>query len=484
MGKVRGIFQKKAVIIGVIVILILITAFFFFKLPKVQPLEKASGNATLIGANITIPDKIDNQTLKKELWTGTYTQDPIATAAYPDSEQISTAGRTIVPEKGISPELIEYTEKNKDNEKIHVFILFSKYPNVEEYDKLKSLGLSEAQPFGQQLWVPTSAPNSPELFEKILNEVPSVKWLGVIKPEDKLDKSLLGTKTEPSIKVWISFYNDIDLERANKILAKYDLSPSKKYASGGGNISIDNLYKLAGEDEVSSIEQQEELIFPLNDVRNTIGSDNVINDFGYSGSGVQVFVYDNGKPDHDDIRASPLTLADSFLSGTTHHTAVAGTLGGRGIVNSKYKGIAPAVDIIFASALQINDDSAVDKVKSDYNAAINYNNDPLTQTFVGGIELGSNSWGFLPRNRDCTQHGNYKEIAKTFDEIISGSEGRKISIIFAADNTIKFRRQDIADALTARGENLDTHFEVNGTISYNGQEIFFEGSDDIAKVEN
>lgn len=47
---------------------------------------------------------------------------------------------------------------------------------------------------------------------------------------------------------------------------------------------------------------------------------------------------------------------------------------------------------------------------------------------------------------------------------------------------MKFRRQDIADALTQNGEELDTEFEVRGTFKLNNQIYIFKGIDTIKKV--
>lgn len=54
---------------------------------------------------------------------------------------------------------------------------------------------------------------------------------------------------------------------------------------------------------------------------------------------------------------------------------------------------------------------------------------------------------------------------------------------FAGPN-IKFGRQDIEDALAARGGIIDEHFEVWGTFSYEGQVCRFDGADDITDVQD
>lgn len=52
-----------------------------------------------------------------------------------------------------------------------------------------------------------------------------------------------------------------------------------------------------------------------------------------------------------------------------------------------------------------------------------------------------------------------------------------------AGNNVKFKREDIENALEERNETLDIHFEVWGTLLYDGEEIEFYGSDNITRIE-
>jgi len=68
-------------------------------------------------------------------------------------------------------------------------------------------------------------------------------------------------------------------------------------------------------------------------------------------------------------------------------------------------------------------------------------------------------------------------------EILSGVCDYAQHVDIAGHN-IKFEREDIEEALAARGETLDIHFEVNGTFSYNGHTYMFKGSDNITRIED
>lgn len=73
-------------------------------------------------------------------------------------------------------------------------------------------------------------------------------------------------------------------------------------------------------------------------------------------------------------------------------------------------------------------------------------------------------------------------------EFYNGSEITNVVCDYAeynkiSGNNVKFRREDIEDALAEIGEELDIHFEVWGTILHEDQEITFFGTDNITRVE-
>ncbi|UCG34359.1 MAG: hypothetical protein JSU68_06910, partial [Phycisphaerales bacterium] len=106
---------------------------------------------------------------------------------------------------------------------------------------------------------------------------------------------------------------------------------------------------LADEDAVRSISLPLPKFSELNNSNREITQANVVQAAPYSldGTGVTVLVYDGGQVyAHQDFE-DRLTVGPTDTSGISDHsTHVAGTIGGAGIGNSLYKGMAPSVEII------------------------------------------------------------------------------------------------------------------------------------------
>ena len=75
------------------------------------------------------------------------------------------------------------------------------------------------------------------------------------------------------------------------------------------------------------------------------------------------------------------------------------------------------------------------------------------------------------------------DVATIQDPTCDGASAERMSL--NGDGTqmiVKFRRQDIEDALAQKGETIDNHFVVRGTFEHDGDVYIFQGEDDIKKV--
>ncbi|MBN2561984.1 MAG: S8 family serine peptidase [Phycisphaerae bacterium] len=177
---------------------------------------------------------------------------------------------------------------------------------------------------------------------------------------------------------------------------------------------------LADEDAVQWIEPPLPKMGPVNDSnRARVGADTVqAPPYNLNGSGVTVMVYDGGtaRSTHVDFQGR-LTVHDS--SGMNYHsTHVAGTIGGAGIGNATYKGMAPGVTLL---AYGLEQEGGLQEgflytdpcdMEDDYSEAIN----------TYGADIANNSIGTntAANNFPCDWEGNYNVTSQLIDTIVRG----------------------------------------------------------------
>jgi len=192
------------------------------------------------------------------------------------------------------------------------------------------------------------------------------------------------------------------------------------------NLTPRSLERLATFDEVLWIEQTDGPLVLHNDmVRKTIkAGETQSSPYGLDGDGVVLGVWDGGavSQTHEDFEGR-LSVATS--KGTHFHaTHVAGTAAGSGKRSSEeggasrqWRGMAPAADI---ASYDFNNAS------SDYEEAIG----------TYDIDVTNNSWGIGVGEgyANCDKLGDYDGLARGFDELVTGSEGKRVTIVFSAGN--------------------------------------------------
>jgi len=154
--------------------------------------------------------------------------------------------------------------------------------------------------------------------------------------------------------------------------------------------------------------------------------------YNLDGTGVTALVYDSGMPrtTHLDLVGRLTLIGSGSLS--SHSTHVAGAIGGSGAATPErlYRGMAPNINIL-AAALQASGgglplyNNPAD-LETDYSIAINTYNADLATNSVG-TNVASN-------NQPCSLEGNYGVTDAVIDNVVRGSLGRPIVIVWAGGN--------------------------------------------------
>ncbi|HVP11949.1 MAG TPA: S8 family serine peptidase, partial [Phycisphaerae bacterium] len=278
-----------------------------------------------------------------------------------------------------------------------------------------------------------------KLHPMLLNgEVPP--WALVAKTEG-------GTDSPPDeiVAAYVIFHRDVALNTDGIALCNRHEAKlrSLMHSINGAVIELplSRIEALAAEDAVQWIEPPLPQFSMVNDSNRALTQADQAQAAPYNldGSGVTVLVYDGGtgRSTHVDFQGR-LHVRDS--SGTVDHsTHVAGTIGGAGVANPTYKGMAPAVTIE-AYGFETSGGAGFlytdpGDLEADYNQAINtYGADISNNSIGSNVEVN----GF-----DCTWQGNYGATSALIDAIVRGSLGQPFRVVWAAGNERQGSRCDI-----------------------------------------
>ncbi len=240
---------------------------------------------------------------------------------------------------------------------------------------------------------------------------------------------------DPRIAVYALFHRDADLEAGSQLVE-----------SLGGEIidtleSVNGVVAHLGQSAVEVLAAQDAVLYiepPLPQFDMTNDSNRIItqaNDvqaapYGLDGSGVTVLVYDGGtaRSTHVDFegRASSLDGSGQHY----HSTHVAGTIGGAGVANAAYKGMAPGVQIR-SYGFQYDGSgiflySNPGDIESDYDEAMN--------TYGANIANNSIGTNTATNGFPCDITGDYGVTSNLIDTIVRGSLGDPYLIFWANGN--------------------------------------------------
>ncbi len=287
--------------------------------------------------------------------------------------------------------------------------------------------------------------------------LPGLTGIGAVRREWKLHPALAAGQlpawaVQPSrvkgprrIAAYVVFYPDVLLEKEAVPLveAHGGVVQSRLVSVNGLVIDVDEpaLFGLADEDRVQWLEPPLPPLGPTNDGARAATQADVVQTppYGLDGAGVTVLVFDGGtaRSTHVDF-TDRLSVLDS--SGTIlHATHVAGTVGGAGIANPTYRGMAPAATLLSAG-LQVGGAPGFlytdpGDLEADYARAIQ----------DGAAVLANNSIGsnVEPNGFDCAWQGNYGVTDALIDAIVGGSLGAPFRVIWAGGNERSGSRCDV-----------------------------------------
>lgn len=192
--------------------------------------------------------------------------------------------------------------------------------------------------------------------------------------------------------------------------------------------------RLAGEDGVEWIEPPLPRLTEVNDGAQSRTGANIVQTAPYSlnGSGITALVYDGGqvRTTHVDFQGRAVVGVGDATAVSSHSTHVAGTVGGAGVANPLYEGMAPAVGIV-SYGLQAGGGflyTDPGDLQSDYSSAIN----------TYGADIANNSIGTntATNGLPCTWEGDYGVTDTLIDAIVRGSlsGGQPFRIVWANGN--------------------------------------------------
>jgi hypothetical protein len=300
--------------------------------------------------------------------------------------------------------------------------------------RLESGGLHLLGYVGNRAFFASLATN--RLDAAILSRIPGLVGVEEIRPEWKLHPMLAAGQSPdwavvahqadgtPIVVTYVLLHRDVDLqtEGLDAVAACGAEVRGLLQSINGLVIALpENLIpQLASQDAVQWVEPALPLLTPVNDSnRARTGADIVqAPPYNLNGSGVTVLVYDGGKArdTHVDFEGR-LTTHDS-ANQAAHATHVSGTIGGAGIANPTYKGMAPGVRLL-SYALQQEGGLHMGflytdpcDIEHDYSEAIQ----------VYGADISNNSIGTNTAQNGfpCEWEGDYGVTDVLIDTIVRG----------------------------------------------------------------
>ncbi len=265
--------------------------------------------------------------------------------------------------------------------------------------------------------------------------VPGVRWIGALRPEDKLDPGLSITLAEGAgawarqpdgmLALWVSLFPGEGPEQAAAAVAPLGGRVAGRGPQAGPLVihaPAEAIPVLAGLDGVAWVSLPPAPPVPLNaGVRQNTGAAVVqASPYDLDGAGVRVAIWDAGRIDaHPDFDDRLIIARDSYVD--NHATHIAGTVAGSGVNSDQdgnggtpgqYRGVAPGAQIISYHTYG--------SPTVEHDEAIN----------TYGADVSQNAWGY----GSCSLAGLYDYYARDYDNITAGAYGRGISVVFATGN--------------------------------------------------
>ena len=255
------------------------------------------------------------------------------------------------------------------------------------------------------------------------------------------------TPAEDVVAAYVVFHRDVTLDTEGLALCRVHGAAVQSLMRTINGAVVELPYSqieaLVAEDAVEWIEPPLPPLSPVNDGNRALTQAGPAQGPPYNldGSGVTVLVYDagTGRDTHVDFQGRLHVHDDSGMM--DHSTHVAGTIGGAGIANPTYKGMAPGVTIEAYGFQQpgglhpgfLYTDPG--DLEADYNEAIN--------TYGANISSNSIASNVEANGYDCSWQGDYGATSALIDAIVRGSLGQPFRIVWAGGNERGGSRCDV-----------------------------------------
>jgi hypothetical protein len=270
-----------------------------------------------------------------------------------------------------------------------------------------------------------------------LRSHPAVRATIPVRPEDRIHPRLRSRRVsswarhdDGTIGIDITFMGNIGAEVVHAVAEAYgtvlDFDADSRTVTA--RVSEAALDALMSEETVQWISEVSPPATDLLDkVRSTVGADLVqAPPYDLHGAGVTLAMWESSAPatTHEDFLGR-LTLPDGAGSGN-HATQVAGIMAGDGSRSlalggtpCQWRGMADSAQILSYSM-----PTSKANLKAETNDAISR-----------GAILSHNSWGwYVCGTTTCDQFGDYDGYSVAYDNLVRGSQGAPISIVFGAGN--------------------------------------------------
>jgi subtilisin family serine protease len=342
----------------------------------------------------------------------------------------------------------------------HVLARFAGPVDAETRTAMRAVGIELLAYVGDNSFFAAIAPD--RLNPAALNNAALLMGIQAVEREHKLHPMLVrgevppwavvGTTEqggpiapEPVVGAYIVFHGDVALDPDGVAVCQRHGAAVRSFMATINAAVIELPYSqinaLADEDGVQWIEPPLPQMSGTNDSNRARTQADLVQAAPYNltGAGVNVMVYDaaTARATHVDFQGR-LFVRDN--AGTqAHATHVSGTIGGAGIANALYKGMAPGVTIQ-SYGLQYSGggtflyDNPGD-LEADYNQAINTYGAVIANNSIG-TNVESN--GF-----NCSMQGDYGVTDQLIDTIVRGSLGAPFRVLWAAGNERGGSRCDV-----------------------------------------
>ena len=352
--------------------------------------------------------------------------------AAPDYTIRLTSG-DIIPREDVN-HIITLSSKSP----VHCLIQLADVPDESQRKALALAGVTLLEPVPEFAWIVRVEQSLTLAQTKNLG----IRWGKELAAADKQHPRVLRGEfgawaqyKDNRVLVSVRLHKDAAAEKIHEIAAQTDAETGGYIRSVNTwivAVAPENIKALAAAEEVAWIDVLPPPLTSVNDVAGQVTGTAAVQAAPYNlnGDGITVCIYDGGMVDntHSDFTGR-LTWGESGAI-ADHATHVAGSVGGSGYLSGgQYRGMAPACDIVSFAYEACNPYCL-------YNSPQDIENNYQTARTTYGADLITNSIGsnIAYNGYNCAWEGDYELVSQLLDNIVRGSLGSPLTVVFAAGN--------------------------------------------------